>query len=317
MSHSLARLRRHLFGISPGETLVERRGFAVSDPRIRSRIEEIGATFVEGYHAALLENDPQRLADVLNRIPPERRGFAFEGAAMGLRVLDFFTPWRSRWREFLEGPGAAHVYILYVGAGWALARLPPLPAGAAWNRLDPLLRWLALDGYGFHEGYFHGQRSIHGRQRPRRWTGYALNAFDQGLGRSLWFVKGGDAGRIAAAIAAFPAERHGDLWSGVGLASAYAGGVDEAVLTALREAAGDFLPELAQGAAFAAKTRQRAGNPAEHTDRACRIFCGMAADEAARITDQTLADLPPDGDKPAYEHWRQRIQSRFAAGDTP
>jgi hypothetical protein len=107
------------------------------------------------------------------------------------------------------------------------------------------------------------------------------------------------------------------LWSGVGLASAYAGGVALAALAALHQAAGEFRPELAQGAAFAAKARQRAGNPAPPTESACRLICGMGADEAARVTDQTLEGLPADGELPAYEQWRQRIRDRFAAGDAP
>jgi hypothetical protein len=311
-----ARLRRRLFGISPEETRIARRGFAVPDEAVRQRIERIGQTFVEGYHAALLETRPEPLADTLNRLPAELQGFAFEGAAMGLYIADAFTPWRSRFREFLEGPGEPHTYMLYVGAGWALARLP-LPAGFAMKSMDPLLRWLVLDGYGFHEGYFHWRTAIDRQRRPAGLRGYALRAFDQGLGRSLWFVKGGDPGAIAETIAAFPAARHGDLWSGVGLASAYAGGVALAALAALHQAAGEFRPELAQGAAFAAKARQRAGNPAPPTESACRLICGMGADEAARVTDQTLEGLPADGELPAYEQWRQRIRDRFAAGDAP
>jgi hypothetical protein len=70
---------------------------------------------------------------------------------------------------------------------------------------------------------------------------------------------------------------------------------------------------LAQGAAFAAKARQRAGNPTAHTELACQVLCGMSAGKAAELTDSSLRDLPPDGAQPAYEHWRQRIQSYFAA----
>jgi hypothetical protein len=37
----------------------------------------------------------------------------------------------------------------------------------------------------------------------------------------------------------------------------------------------------------------------------------MAADAAAAITDECLAQLPPDGRETAYEQWRQRIQERL------
>ncbi len=82
----------------------------------------------------------------------------------------------------------------------------------------------------------------------------------------------------------------------------------------LCEAAGRHLPQLAQGAAFAAKARQRAGNQTPYTDRACRIVCGMSAEEAALLTDAALENLPADAATPAYAMWRRRIQSKFGLG---
>jgi enediyne biosynthesis protein E3 len=175
-----------------------------------------------------------------------------------------------------------------------------------------LLRWLAMDGYGFHEGYFHPRRTIDAGTRPRRVSGYGQRAFDQGLGRSLWFVYGADVERIAHTIAGLTPERHGDLWSGVGLAAAYAGGVSAAELEALRRLAGACLPAVAQGAAFAAKARQRAGNPAQYAELGCNILCGESLQEAAHATDAALEGLGDDKeDEPAYERWRQRVQHHF------
>jgi hypothetical protein len=311
MDSMLGRLRRRLFGLSPEEASFARRGFQEGAAEARQRLEQIGCTFLQGYHAALEEDGSDALALRLNGVESELRGFAFEGAAMGLALLDFLTPWnRSRWRSLVSGPGAAHIYMAHVGAGWALARLRrrverPLA------RLDPLLCWLAVDGYGFHEGYFSWRRCIAEQTIPDGLSGYACRVFDQGLGRSLWFVNGADVARVAATIAAFPPPRQADLWSGVGLACAYAGAVDRQALVTLRAAVGPYGSHLAQGAAFAAKARQRAGNPAAHTELACEVVCDLSADAAARLTDVALHDLSPNGAEPAYESWRRRIQSQF------
>jgi hypothetical protein len=128
----------------------------------------------------------------------------------------------------------------------------------------------------------------------------------------MWFSHGADSERIAAAISAFPMSRQGDLWSGLGLAAAYAGGVDRAVLEELLNQAGNFAPQLAQGAAFAAKARQRASNPVPHTSLACEVFCRMSTDESAAVTDNCLVDLPPDGAEPAYQTWRGKISACFS-----
>lgn len=302
------RMRKALFGLSVEETRFARRGFRSSQLKAQRRLEHIGSVFLLGYHAALEGEEFEELARRLNCTPLESRGFAFEGAAMGLSLLDRLTPWkRDRWRDFATTFGASHLYMMHVGAGWTFARLgrrlkPTLA------RLDPLLCWLAVDGYGFHEGYFHWARYIEKQEVPACLSGYARRAFDQGLGRSLWFVKGADVLEIPKTIAAFHPLRRADLWSGIGLACAYAGGVERAGLETLREAAIGYSGHLAQGAAFAAKTRQRAGNPALCTEQACQVICGLSAEEAAEVSDVFLKNLAHNEQLPAYEVWRQRIQ---------
>lgn len=312
MTSSLGRLRMSILGISLEEATFARRGFHDGKQSARQCLEQIGRAFIQGYHCALNDSAVEVLVPQLNAIENKLRGFAFEGAAMGLMLLDCLLPWRRRLHSFLEGPGSAHIYMMHVGAGWALARLRrrierPLA------RLDPVLGWLAVDGYGFHEGYFSWPRYIGRKAMPSCLSGYARRVFDQGLGRSLWFVDGADVDRISATIATFSSSRHADLWSGIGLACAYAGGVDRRDVADLRAAAGPHWPQLAQGAAFAAKAREQAGNPAAHTDLACEVLCDLPSYMAAHITDIALKNLPLDSVEPGYEIWRRRIRARFAA----
>lgn len=310
-------LRRALLGISPEETTFARRRFRGESAAVRERLEEVGRCFVTGYNAALEDDRPLPLAARLDAaVEPELQGFAFEGAGMALALLDALLPGRrDRLARFLAGPGDAHAYIVHVGAGWILARLPLSPERLLARLADPGMRWLALDGYGFHEGFFRWPRAVERREVPRKLRGYARRVFDQGLGRSLWFVDGADVRLIPRTIAAFPEARQADLWSGVGLACAYAGGRGRAELAALRRAAGSFSPQLAQGIAFAAKARERAGNPAAHTGLACEVICGASAADVSAVTDDTSRDLPADRPgEPAFEIWRQRIQDRFREG---
>lgn len=302
-----------IFQISPEETNFSRRGFRITRDATVERLESVGEKFLFGYHNALSAKDVSSLAEKLNFVEPFYRGFAFEGAAMGLALLDNLLLRKKLLPEFLEGDGEAHIYMAHVGIGWAFARLPwfryrILPSI---SKFDPLLRWLVLDGFGFHEGYFYPRKYFHSKMSLNRIPAYTQNAFAQGLGRSLWFVKGADAEEISETIAKLPESLRGDLWSGVGLACAYAGGVGEAEIENLKNRAAVYLPNLAQGAAFAAKARQRAGIPSEQTESACRIICRCTSDKAALITDEKLENLPVDAKVPAYEVWRQRIQKEF------
>ncbi|BAP54306.1 hypothetical protein THII_0009 [Thioploca ingrica] len=304
-------LRKFLFGIPADETLFSKRGFQAVSPEVRIRLEQVAGMFVEGYHLALLTDQLDLLTQQLEQLPKEMRGFAYEGAAMALALLDFLSlRRRNRLQQFLAGAGSAHIYMVHVGVGWAWARLYR-NVNKALASLDPLLGWLAVDGYGFHEGYFHWPKMVTQQRVPRRLNGYARRVFDQGLGRGLWFINGANIEVIARTINGFSTTRQADLWSGIGLAATYAGGVDETDLQRLAELGDAFRPQLAQGAAFAAKTRQRAGNLTSHTEQACQIFCASSAEVAAQVTDETLINLSYQETIPAYEIWRQRIQAHF------
>lgn len=304
-------LAQRLLGISPGEVSFVRRRFRGFDQPARPHLEEAGRSFITGYMAALDDDRLGPLTARLAEVPAERSGFAFEGAAMGLAVLDFLQPWRrSRFRDFYDGPGHPYAYLLLVGMGWAIARLP-VSVDKTLARLDPLLGWLALDGYGFHEGFFHWPQAVDGQRIPRRLSGYGARVFDQGVGRSLWFVEGAAPERIAATIGRFSAPRQGDLWSGVGLACGYAGGIERTAVERLAELAGSHLGDLGQGVAFAAAARQRAGNLVAAAEVACDVVWGLGAEAVAEIALAAGVDLPPDGPEPPFELWRQNIQDRL------
>ncbi len=267
---------------------------------------------MEGYHATLEDPRLPVLAARLDAVEPALRGFAYEGAGMGLAALDAVTPGGRRLDAFVAGPGAPHIYPVYVGVGLAYARLRRTPESML-ARLDPLLGWITADGYGFHEAFFKRRRHVERHALPARLTDTGRRFFDQGVGRALWFSGGAVADRVAHLVTGFPPGRHADLWSGVGLASAYGGGTDEAGLRTVRDLAGAHRPRLARGAAVAAWGRRAAGNPTPHTDLACRVFCGQDADEAAAVVEEAARDLPLISVEPACELWRRRIEERLTA----
>lgn len=290
------------------ETRVTTRGFKVDSPEISARIETIGSSFATGYNCAIACGNLEPLVRILESVPLGERGFAYEGAAMGLAITDWMTPGRAMFERFLAGSANHHEYMLWVGLGWSFARLPisPLPA---LSRFCSVNKWLALDGYGFHHGYFGWQRSVVQQKRPRSMIGDAANVFDQGLGRSLWFVRGANPKAIAATITTFESDRAADLWAGIGLAAAYAGGVDRSVLAELKHLAASHFPSLAQGIVFAAEARRRAGNPVSHSETSCEEVLGMTLAKAADIATECI---PRCGhDIAAYQKWRTDIQSHF------
>jgi enediyne biosynthesis protein E3 len=304
---------------SMSETKMSTRGFPVKNAASQELLEKVGETFLTGYGYAMEARGPAEAEQRLEGLTTQFRGFGYEGAAMALTMLDVLPlPGSGRLAAFLAGRGRDHIYMAYVGIGWAMARLPRF----RWRAIeapDPLLRWLALDGYGFHQAYFRTQRYVHEQFREAAFPwpaddphGYAVHAIDQGIGRAMWFACGTDAGRLARTIESFPAPRHADLYSGAGLAATYAGGADEAELRRFADRSGSCRGQLAQGSAFGAKARVRAGLVVPHTHLATKVLCGMSPERAADVCDRARPDGADDG-RPAYELWRQRITAELTA----
>jgi hypothetical protein len=311
------RLRCRIFLPDQAEVTFARRGFTAPDAARQVNLEKVGSKFLEGFAYGMSGSSLADIETSLESVEPVFRGFAYEGCSMALAVRDGILPFGRHWvRDLLASGGAAHIYMAYIGVGWAMARLPRLRWGAIAPH-DPLLRWLALDGYGFHQAYFRTRQYVSDQHQTPvpGWSPawYAARAIDQGVGRALWFVNGSDVERVAATIAAFPQTRRADLWSGASLASVYAGGVDAGELADMARLAGRYRSHAAQGAAFAAKARLLAGLVTPGTELGVKVHCDMSVEEAASVTDEARLGLPAeDGEIPTYEVWRERIRRRFA-----
>jgi hypothetical protein len=313
-------LRRRILTPNMSAVRLSNRGFHEKDAESVVLLETIGRSFLTGYGYAVGTGKIADARERLEAVPHRFRGFAYEGAAMGYAILaGLGLAGRSNLGVFLAGAAERHIYMAYVGIGWAFARLPRW----RWKMIspaDPLLGWLAMDGYGFHQAYFHTGKYVYAQDRDRtlRWPGgapdgYAARAVDQGIGRATWFVEGTDVDRVAARIDGFAEHRRADLWSGAALAATYAGGVDETGLRRFWNLAGRYRPNVSQACTFAADARVRAGLVTEHTALATGVFCEMSPGQAAAVAAEARIDLPPDGRQPAYEVWRQRIANQFAS----
>lgn len=306
---SLRRLRRSLFGVSYEQATSFCDGSTEAGKQLRTAV----LSALEGYHAVLDGSKLGALVPRLEAVPLELRGYAYEGAAMGLTGLDCMLPWKNRLAEYIAGPAAPHIYMAHIGAGEALARLRRRPEPFIARLSDRVLCWLVMDGYGFHEGFFSRRRYVDEQALPEHLSSYGRRIFDQGLGRSLWFTAQANVEGIAAIVASFTASRQADLWVGVGVGCAYVGGVDREAIRALQRAAGPYRIHLALGAATVAKGRQRAGNPASHSDLTCEILCGMPSAGAARIVTSAFEELSVGGSQPGLEMLQQRLLAQLAA----
>ncbi|WP_433023247.1 DUF1702 family protein [Kribbella sp. CA-294648] len=295
-----------MFGISDPSEVFRRPGFA---PECWSQFGHVLQSLADGYNASLEDPSLEVLIPRLEAADPPLHGFAYEGAAMGLHVLDLLAPRKDRITSLLAAEGGRHMATVYVGVGMAAARLHRKPERML-NDLDPVLGWAVIDGYGFHEGFFARRRSIDKQIIPPHVSPAGRPVYDQGLGRSIWFSSAGQVPLVARIISAFDPHRRGDLWSGAAIACSFAGGADRAALDQLAHVASDFSDELSWAAAAAAWTRDQAGNAAPHTDLACEILGPIDSRTAAGVLTQARCDAeagPTSGS--GYARWRNAAVS--------
>ena len=301
-----AHVWRRLFDIDEREALFETRGFRRPNESALARLELVGKAFISGYREALFSGPAGPRRALLGLAPEDLRGFVAEGAGMGCVVADTCSFGDRRLRCWIDSTARDFSYLTHVGVGWAMARIP-FGWRSILRQLDPIHHWLAFDGMGFHDTYFHAGKVLGGWRRV--WRGYRSSAYDQGVGRALWFVSGADIAWAAATIASLPPDRRGDLWSGLGLAIAYAGCADADALDRAKALAGRHAAGLAQGAAFAAAAHAQAGAAPAHTRFALQKLTGLdlptivARVAAAR---DALPEIERDG-PPRYELWRGAI----------
>jgi enediyne biosynthesis protein E2 len=324
MPTALGSLRRLLLSPSLAEVTFAGRGFRAPPPAVAGQLEAVPHAVICGFEWGIDARDQWEVERRLGLIEPEQRGFAYEGVTMAFTILDAMGPRRrrQRTRDLLLGPGQPHIFLTYIGIGFAMSHLPrPL-----WKKVlpdlsgspyYPTMSWLAVDGYGFDLAYFHTQKYVDEQRLPAPypWQGdrdYFLRAVDQGIGRALWFIHGAQPTAVAAAVARFADHRQPDLWGGVGLAATFAGGCPADGLAALREAAAEHATELAQGSVFAAKARAYAGFVPAHAETATTVLAGRTVAAAARLADDCAVDPASPGPVPAYELWRRRVRAQLA-----
>jgi enediyne biosynthesis protein E3 len=276
---------------APQESDLGRRRFrlrAGPAPRILQSAEN---SYIFGFNATL-----SREIVKIGEMPVEQQVFGFEGAAAAATMMDLLTLTRGRrLHELLAGPASSHLHAAHLGAGraHALLKFPP-----TWGlrRAHPLLRWLALDGYGFQWSMAKADRMVGERAMPELALRTHCAIFDQGLGRLLWYHDCAAPGDVAARIATYPSCRRTDLWSGVGFAAAYTGGAGPDELEELNSHAGadGYRPHLAQGAAFAATAWVNTGALPRHVEVALPLLAGADVEEACGWTDTALTSLGHD-----------------------
>jgi len=240
------------------------------------KTEAIKRVFLETQLFYATHDSMPVLIEYLEHTEKEFCSIAYESASMLIALKDFETDvFPDTWLLFANGPAAAHQAQVYVGLGWAIAKFN-FPFLTAVKNIDTQFYFRIADGCGYYDGSFKTRRTVTNKELPDYLPAAAMPMYDQGIGRSIWYTQKADIHMIRSKIETFAANRHADLWRGVGIAVAYVGGCDDADLKTLFKYASTNCFQLACGAALAARSRTMANTMTADTDRCSRVWFGLS-----------------------------------------
>lgn len=312
MPSTIGQIRSALLGIRSQGLTLNRPGNSAPKTPAADEFERVFLHVKNSIDMAVRSKNNNEVIAAIEGMPAQYRAFAFEGAATGVAIIDSITPFSRRVNDLITGAASRYNLTMYAGVGLAMGRIPK----RRWPKIFPEhrdSRWAALDGYGFHNAFFHTEKWIGDHvidDSLPSWMGEPgpLNrVIDQGVGRALWFISGGSPDQVADTIQGFDPARHGDLWDGIGLAATFAGGVETDTLKALLARVPQFRQRLAAGACVAAKIREQADETTPHTQSAVLAYTGRTVAQAAALYDQALIEVSLDGTAASYVAWRDRL----------
>jgi hypothetical protein len=242
----------------------------------------------------------------------EFRSIAYEAMSMCIALHDLKTEQQlNKWFDFLNKSGIAHATQIHVGLGWALAQTET-DISVILPELDPMMRYRVVDGYGYYDGIFRRRKSILNQQKPEFTDPVACAAYDQGLGRSMWYLNNGVIAGAKAMLQKLPAERHTDLWRGMGIATVYVGGCNEETLREIAQSAEKYIPQLAAGAAMALVSRHYAGFISDSNALVASTICHRPVEEILSANEALRSNLDLNGED-AYMKWVDELESTFSS----
>ncbi|GIV34571.1 MAG: hypothetical protein KatS3mg031_2106 [Chitinophagales bacterium] len=279
------------------------------DNTVSAHITKIKSTFQEILEYCHSISQQDAILQHLSGVHEHTRPVAYEAAAMffALRDMDASAS-LYQWQSFVNKTGDAYATHTFIGLGWAVAQ-KQIPLNKLKHTLRLPDRCRVADGCGYYEGLFRHRKAVGLQQYPAYMDTALQKAFDQGLGRSVWYFSQGDPEKTAHLITLFRADRQDDLWRGVGTAAAFVGGCSTETLQHLSALAATFRAQLTTGAAMALKSRTEAGCVTADTVAACTTLWQLTSKQIMLLAQRAYQQVADQDD--GYFHWITLLENAF------
>ena len=227
---------------------------------VLTNIQAIQSAFKEAQLIATKCDINPDLYYQLDAISDEFRSVSYEGASFAIAQASISKNGTlALWESFKKETKGLHDSQIHVGLGWALASLNSNIEDHT-SSFSPYMVSRVIDGYGYYYGIFKRRIAIRTAQIPDLIIEKNKMAFDQGLGRALWYLAEGNHEKLSRLISIIPENRHADLWRGVGIAFTYVGGAKSEEIISLQKLAATYYNDFQTGVALALHSRKKASS---------------------------------------------------------
>lgn len=272
-----------------------------------AEMRAVALSFLDGFALAGTYG-PTKLVTYISSLPAGHRGIYYEGAAAAKAFGDMASQDDLLETMRLLDEVPQYSFLLYMGIGEAMAQLKISPAASncltnnSWS--DQI--W---EGYGFFNGYFRWFDTLVHQKYPEGLAPELRPAYDQGLGRAIYFLTSGKPYEIRDYISTFAPERQKEMWAGLGQPAAYAGGCDEKALRKLLELSGESRIELQQGVLLGVSGRLQQNCIPDFTDTLCQLVCGTTTSSGNVLINQDINRLVDNRGKYKLLDWQNKVRS--------
>lgn len=225
---------------------------------VGQNISEIERLFMEISHSFKKDLSIAELIEKLDAVEPKFRSIGYESASYVLGDFDLQDKNDLKnWSKLYASADENHRFHMIIGLGWSFAKSGNSTLPVKDWEYDHVFRSMVLDGMGYYHALYRPRKTLLNQQYPEWLLSEDLKAFDQGIGRRIWYLYHDNQTKLIEILATFSEDRIPSLYTGLGIAFTYVSGFDEREVSSLKKMSGPNWKEIRKGSLIGSLSRAK------------------------------------------------------------
>jgi len=278
--------------------------------KIKNRISRISETFQASRQLGMENASWEQFMSFVENQDKLFHSTVHEGASMGYAMYDKHNYGELNvWKKYMKQFGLKYGGFIRTGLGWTLAK---------WNEIDysflkdhdPLSHWRFFDGWAYHDAIFKKSLIVAQMKRVSNLPSKYFSAYDQGIGRNLWYLSKGEINPLLELTSKFDVDRQEHLWRGIGIAIIYVGAYDQKYFTEVYKASESFKIQFKTGCAMAFNSLKYSESSNQDLESTSKLLFNKSVSEVIKMIEISESNIESDD---PYNQWLKKMNEQFSA----